>query len=179
MNNGMKFEAEMNEVLRFYDEAYSLAHIHRYSMKPVIKSESVAEHSYFVALGVVVLNGVYYFDLPLAMLMAICHDVPEMEISDVNHVVKKNYPAFADAIKLVEGEIIETLPSTIQQGARLYTEDSIEATIVHLADAMQCAQCAQSEMRLGNSGYMKDVHVNSTARVHTLHEKLQGCRKWK
>jgi 5'-deoxynucleotidase YfbR-like HD superfamily hydrolase len=148
-------------------------------MKPVIRHESVAEHSYFVALGVVVLSGVYQFDLPLALLTAVCHDVPEMDISDVNHMVKKKYPDVAAAIKMAEISIINNLPGNVKTGAALYDSGSVEAKIVHLADAIQCTQYATSEIRMGNTGYMEEVYANSVERANALHIELKDFRRWK
>ena len=178
-NPSVKFERELSKMVAFYDESYALAHITRYSMKPVIRHESVAEHSFFVALGVMALTEVYGFDLPLALMMAVCHDVAEMEISDVNHMVKKKYPDLALAIKNVETSIVETLPTTIKSCANMYTGNSTEAKIVHLADAMQCMQYSQNEMKMGNTGYMKEVYTNSSDRVNELHNELKGARRWK
>jgi len=175
----VKFERELAKVTKFYDDAYALAHIIRYSMKPVIRHESVAEHSYFVSLGVVLLSDVYYFDLPIALLTAICHDVPEMEISDVNHMVKKNYPDVAMAIKAAEISIINNMPGNVKSGAVMYDQGGIESKIVHLADAMQCMQYSTSEIRMGNTGYMEEVYANSSERANVLHNELKGCRKWK
>ncbi len=173
------FSSKFKAVEEFYDEAYSLAHIIRYSMKPVLRQESVAEHSYFVALGVILLHEVYHFDLSLALLSAVAHDIPEMEISDVNHLVKKRFPSLASAIKDAELSIIETLPATLRTGANIYENGSTEAKIVHLADAMQCMQYSSNEMKMGNTGYMEEVYQNSSRRAEALHEDLKGCRKWK
>ena len=177
MSDDLKFQNSLNSVLNYFDATYALAHIDRYSMEPVIKHETVAEHSYFVALCVVLLHDIYYFDLPLALLAAICHDVPEMEISDVNHVVKKRYPEIAQAIKSAETDIISRMPPTLKTGAELYNTMSTEAQIVHLADAMQCMQYSQCEMKLGNTGYMVDVYQNSKERAAIIHEELKGSRR--
>ena len=178
-NDSITFTRELTKVTDFYAEVYSLAHIIRYSMKPVIRHESVAEHSYFVALGVVLLFEVYYFDLPTSILIAVCHDVPEIKISDVNHMVKKSFPDVAKAIKIAENAIIENLPSTVKSGAKMYDGQTTESKIVHLADAMQCMQYSSNEMRMGNTGYMKEVYENSSKRVNELHVELESCRKWK
>ena len=74
----------------FFMQSYTLEHTKRYSMKPVVHQESVATHSFFVALGVLLLSSSYKFDIDKAVKIAICHDLTEMEISDVNHLDRKS-----------------------------------------------------------------------------------------
>lgn len=157
----------------FFMRSYTLEHTKRYSMKPVIHQESVATHSYFVALGVLMMAPFYKFDVNEAIKIAICHDLAEMEISDVNHMVKKNYPVVAAALKEAEAQIVQNFPSQLKHFCDIYHEDSPEALVVHYADALQCMQYSQNEISLGNTGYMVDVHTNSSKRLFKLEEKLK------
>lgn len=157
----------------FFMQSYTLEHTKRYSMKPVVHQESVATHSFFVALGVLMLSNTYHFDSNLALKIAICHDLAEMEISDVNHLVKKNFPIVADALKKAEQEIVKGFPEQLRDYCGLYHEDTPEALVVHYADALQCLQYSANEIGLGNGGYMVDVHENSTKRLAKLKEKLK------
>ena len=61
--------------LEFFIRSYSLEHTKRYSMKPVVHPESVATHSYFVDLGVLMMTKDYEFNVDLALKIAICHDL--------------------------------------------------------------------------------------------------------
>ena len=115
----------------------------------------------------------YEFNVLAAVMMAIAHDLPEMEISDVNHLVKKKYPELASAIKDVEKQTMLTFPTLLMQSCQGYDEDTVEADIVHLADAMQCVQYSLSEIKMGNQGYMMQVHQNSERRVKILEDKLR------
>ena len=162
-----------NEDMDFFMRSYSLEHTKRYSMKPVVHQESVATHSFFVALGVLMLSKDYQFDVNTAVKIAICHDLAEMEISDVNHLVKKNYPAVAAALLEAEKEIDKGFPIQVQDYCRKYHDESPEALIVHYADALQCLQYSANEIGLGNQGYMVDVYKNSTKRMEKLEEKLK------
>lgn len=157
----------------FFMQSYTLEHTKRYSMKPVIHQESVATHSFFVALGVMMLSADYKFDVNKAVKIAICHDLAEMEISDVNHLVKKNFPIVAKALKLAEQEIVQGFPDALREFCDLYHEDTPEALAVHYADALQCLQYSANEIGLGNGGYMVDVHENSLKRLSKLEEKLE------
>jgi 5'-deoxynucleotidase YfbR-like HD superfamily hydrolase len=163
---------------KFFEKAYVLEYTKRYSMSPVIKQESVATHSYFVALAVMLLAEDYDFVVPLAIKIALVHDMPEIEISDVNHLVKKNHPTLAAAIKVVEHDVTASFPKIIQECCYAYeNKTSTEAKIVHMADAMQCAQYAKSEIALGNKGYMDNVLQNSERRVRDIEKELEGRRK--
>ena len=152
--------------------SYSLEHTKRYSMKPVIHQESVATHSYFVALCVLLMHKTYNFDVDRAIKIALCHDLAEMEISDVNHLVKKKHPEVAEALKAAEDKIINGFPTHIQEFCTQYNDDTPEALIVHYADAFQCVQYSNNEMEMGNRGYMVDVYTNSLRRMEVIKVKL-------
>ena len=157
----------------FFMQSYTLEHTKRYSMKPVVHQESVATHSFFVALGVLMLSSSYKFDVDKAVKIAICHDLAEMEISDVNHLVKKNFPVVAEALKKAEHDIVKGFPEQLKDYCAMYHDESPEALAVHYADALQCLQYSSNEMGLGNNGYMVDVFENSGKRLSELEEKLE------
>jgi len=167
----------MNEKdLDFFMRSYSLEHTKRYSMKPVVHPESVATHSFFVALGVLMMSKEYEFDVDIALKIALCHDLAEMEISDVNHLVKKNFPHVADALKDAEAQIVESFPDQVREFCDKYHDDSPEALVVHYCDALQCLQYADNEMKMGNTGYMVDVHTNSAKRMAVIAHKLEAYK---
>lgn len=168
--------SDSQQLFDFFMQSYSLEHTKRYSMKPVIHQESVAAHSFFVALGVILMAKTYRFDVNKAVKIAICHDLAEMEISDVNHMVKKNYPAVAEALKLAEHEIVKSFPEEVQPYCSMYHDPTPEAMVVHLADAMQCLQYSENEIGMGNGGYMIDVRDNSKRRIAVLEDKLKPYR---
>lgn len=161
----------------FFMRSYSLEHTARYSMKPVIKSESVATHSFYVALAVMLMSSEYKFNVSKAVQIALCHDLAEIEISDVNHVVKQTYPAVAVALRTAEMSIVSNFPDEVKDYCKEYDIESPESLIVHYCDAWQCYQYASGELELGNNGYMKEVHVRSRERMNILTTKLAQYRK--
>lgn len=165
------------DILNFFLSTYTLQHTKRYSMKPVLHPESVATHSYFVALAVLLVSDIWEFDVNKAVKIALCHDLAEMEISDVNHYVKKKHPAVAQALKEAEATIIETFPTSIRAYCHMYDDDTPEALVVHYADALQCTQYSVNEVQLGNTGYMEEVVRNSKTRMDAIEEKLKPWRK--
>lgn len=168
--------SKLSSITSFFMDSYTLQHTKRYSMKPVLHPESVATHSYFVALAVLLLREVWMFDTNTAIKVALCHDLAEMEISDVNHYVKKRHPAVALALKHAEAAIIETFPESIQDYCHMYDHESPESLVVHYADALQCYQYAMNEIKLGNTGYMEEVLTNSKARMDKIEVKLEPWR---
>jgi len=162
----------------FFIKSYSLEHTKRYSMKPVVHPESVATHSYFVALGVLMMSKDYEFDVDLALKIAICHDLAEMEVSDVNHLVKKNFPVVALALQEAEDQIVNNFPSQVKDFCKMYHNDTPEALVVHYSDALQCLQYADNEIKMGNKGYMVDVYNNSAKRMAVLAHKLEAYKVW-
>lgn len=157
----------------YYNTTYRLAYLIRYSNVPRIKDESVAEHSFFVSALVMHLSSKYSFDLGKALAIAICHDMPESVTNDISHETKKLFPEINSVLKKAEKEFASTLPSKIRESILSYDEDSVEAKIVHLADAMQCYQYASNERDLGNNGYMLTVIESSTKRITKLTKELK------
>jgi 5'-deoxynucleotidase YfbR-like HD superfamily hydrolase len=168
--------SKLDEIQKFFYNSYTLQHTKRYSMKPVLHPESVATHSYFVALAVLLLRDVWMFDTNTAIKVALCHDLTEMEISDVNHYVKKRHPVIAKALKDAEDEVVRTFPEHIQPYCKMYDHESPESLVVHYADALQCYQYALNEMNLGNTGYMEEVFINSKLRMDAIAAKLEPWR---
>jgi len=158
------------------EELYSLDYIVRYSNIPRVKNESVAAHSFFVALEVYKLFEEYEFDLNKAIHMSLCHDLPEAYIDDVNHKIKKDYPAVAKALKVAERLIVKSkFPSFIQEFISSYIEHKeVESIIVTLADIIQCATYSRNEIKLGNTGYMEKVYLDSIKREEVLRGELKN-----
>lgn len=157
--------------MSFEDDVYRLKYVIRYSNVPRVKDESVAEHGFFVAVLVMELHSTYDFDLGRALQMAIAHDIPEMELNDCPHVIKRKYPAIGRAYDLCEAEVMQTLPPAVRDGAMGYdneSEDTVEGLVVHLADVLQCRQYSKMEMQLGNKGRMAEIHSESVARISRL-----------
>lgn len=148
--------------MNFAKDIYILSHIKRYSTCHTIRSESVAEHSFFVAAIVMQLHEEYKFNLGQALAMAICHDMPEIELNDVPRVIKARFPNIKEAFEECEQEVINQLPDPIRHALMDYElKDSVEYSIVKLADIIQCLQFTGTEIELGNKGYMQEVHDSS------------------
>jgi 5'-deoxynucleotidase YfbR-like HD superfamily hydrolase len=159
----------------YLTDIYRLSYIKRYSNVPKIKEESVAEHAFFVSAIVIKLHEEYEFDLGKALLLAVSHDMAEMELNDCPHIIKKKYPSIALAYEECEKEVRELLPKPVSDAIQEFDEAStIEAKIVQLADAIQCIQFSRNEVDLGNQGYMRVVLNNSYRRKMNLEEGIKS-----
>lgn len=153
----------------FLAQIYNLAFIHRYSVIPRVKNESIAEHSFFVASLVIKLNEEYEFDLGKAVTMATIHDWTESWTDDITVATKRKFPLLANAVEVAELQVVtQFFPSCIKAAWLEYKEGvSIEAKIVKYADTLQIIQYAENEARLGNK-YMESVVEDAKQRLLIL-----------
>ena len=152
----------------------SLSFLIRYSNVPRIRDESVSEHSFFVAVEVISLFQKYDFNLEHAISMAIMHDFLESEIDDVSFFTKFQFPKIKQAVKEAEEECLRDYPNYIADYIKEYMErKTIESKIVHLADAIQCYSYAETEVKMGNHGYMNEIIKNTPLRIGDLESELK------
>lgn len=160
------------------DTLYNLSYLIRYSNVPRIKDESVAEHSFYVALSVIKLYEDYNFNLQRAISMAVTHDLVESEIGDISFMLKRKNPVIKEEIKVVEYVEIAKYPDYVRELIEEYMDmATIESIIVHIADAHQCYCYANHEVKLGNAGYMQNVVDNVPGRVDELKTLIQHVER--
>ena len=161
--------------MNYLEDIYRISFIKRYSNIPRIHKESVAEHCFFVAAIVMDLHTKYNFDLGIALIIAISHDMTEIELNDCPHIIKKKYPQIAKAYEECEKQVADSLPESVSWGAKEYDKKnlSVESKIVHLADAMQCLQYSSIELKMGNQGYMNKVYNDSVCRIEQLEKEMK------
>jgi len=162
----------------FFKRMYRLCYITRYDTVPRVKDENVAEHSFLVSAIVMKLHDVYDFNLGVALQIAISHDMLENETGDVNHTIKREHNKLYKILKKVEKKALKKYPSSVRHGIKLYDSNTtIEPKIVHLADAIQCKQYAENEIRLGSKYYFKSVVENSIRRIAKIKIEIKGAKK--
>lgn len=147
---------DLSEYIHNVDKLRNLV---RYQTAARVSSETVAEHSFFVAAYVLKLHDYYDFDLEKALKMAILHDFSEVFISDVPHPIKRAHPEIAEALEKVETEINseyigEDFAKDLDGFNHLTTA---EGCAVALADILSVVSYSKYEIGLGNSKYMKKV----------------------
>ena len=109
--------------------------------------------------------------------MAISHDIIEVHVNDIPHLIKRRHPKLTTLLKEIEKEEAKGFPRAVGVGIDDLTQDTIEAKIVHMADAIQCKQYAMNEIKLGNTGYMEEVEEYSTIRVNKLESECKSFRR--
>ena len=152
----MHINIGLNEYMGNID---GLRNLVRYQSAPRVSSETVAEHSFFVAAYVLKLHNYYEFDLKKALSMAILHDYAEVFISDVPHPIKKQFTVIAECLEKAENQIVTTHISNefAEWLSEFNNTSTAEGAIVSLADILSVISYAKNEIGLGNSEYMKDV----------------------
>jgi len=159
----------------YYERLYRLTYIVRYSNVPRVNDEDVAQHSFLVSAILFQLREEYEFDLGFALSISTAHDILESETSDVCHLLKKEHPDLYTALKKAEKDSVEKFPKAIKVAIRKYDENkTLESKMVHLADAMQCQQYAENEIKLGSSHYFDEVRSNSIKRINFLKAELSS-----
>ena len=159
------------------EKEYVLAKTLRYNNRTHLQEESVAEHSFFVALFS--LKIVQLLKLPeeleLRILrLAVLHDCAESITSDIPHNVKKLYPDFAVFLKTVEDQYYSKNWSYFK--AKL--DDEIAEAVVKLADNYSVLQFCINEQRLGNtSPDIMEIFVNANPRVDASIDKVNRLLK--
>jgi len=156
----------------YYKKLYKLSFINRYSSIFRINNENVAQHSFFVAAIVLKLYEEYVFELNEALLAAICHDIPEVDIGDIIHSVKKDNPELDLALKSVEKKAISKYPYIIQYGHSIYNGNTVEGKVAQLADVFQVHQYVNNEISLGNTN-MERIHRETKQRIEVLRKELK------
>lgn len=162
----------------FLAQIYNLAFIHRYSVIPRVKNESIAEHSFFVASLVVKLQEDYSFDLGRAVTMATIHDWTESWTDDITVATKRKFPLINNAVEVVESQVARSVFSRDIFSIWLeYKEGvSIESKIVKYADTLQVIQYAENEAKLGNK-YMESVVEDAKQRLLILEDALNEYKR--
>ena len=76
----------------YLTDVYRLKNVIRYNTRNIIKEESVAEHSFYVALFSLKICDDYHIDnstTKKVLIKALLHDMPEIELNDITHNVKE------------------------------------------------------------------------------------------
>lgn len=155
------------------DAHKTLTQIVRFSTKPTVRKQNVAEHSYFVALIAMIvcerlINKGIQIDKADVLEKCLVHDISESVSGDMPRVVKEENEEIRLMIGNLEDrvfeKITESLPEDIKKSLHSsYTwfEDyaKLENRIVKFADILENGLFVLCEMDLGNKN-MSDVQRN-------------------
>ncbi len=156
----------------FEREYRDLAHVPRWGVAPVVRRQSVAEHSYFVALYTShicdVIYGTDYASTILKLNTVRCaleHDRAETYMSDIPGPVKRAVIGGANEAKYVKEEDAKRFGYDFRL-------DGASRSIVKLADLMDEYAYWVEECRLGNT-YFSSIAPHIAKRIQRQAADLQ------
>ena len=104
-NNHVYSKFIRKDIATFSKDIDVLRSLIRYQNCNRLVNESVAEHSFYVAVFVLKLREYYDFNLEVALKTALIHDIPEARISDMPHNIKLANPEVAAALEKAEEKV--------------------------------------------------------------------------
>lgn len=167
--------SELRNLTLYLEDVYQLKNITRYNTRNVLKKESVAEHSFYVALFCIKICNDYNLSKEVehdAITKALLHDMPEIELNDITHDVKEklNLRKF---LMLYENDYYERHFNKYYAELMLKTDD-VADSVVLLADTWSVLQYVSNEKALGNkSSDIEEIYDNAIARINDLRSKLE------
>lgn len=159
----------------------NLAHVRRFNNRPLLFSESVAEHSFYVAhfaqiLILLLKKRGTKVDSEKTLSMALVHDSEEGFSGDIlnpfKHFNEKIARAIAEVNEETVGMMFEELPAEVSKKfIELWHEeqkrDSIESQIVKVADSLSLISKCFEEIEAGNS-FFQEIYKREITRLKSL-----------
>mgnify|MGYP006121651091 CR=1 FL=1 len=166
-------------ILDFFKNALNLKNISRQGWIDKLSieyPESVADHSYSMAIMAMVVSDLENYDSEKILKMVLLHDLAESHIGDYTpgQISKKNKLKIEnDAFS----KIIDTLPGTIKSQYEgiwneYQTHTSPESQIVHQIDRLEMALQAKMYQKSGSSKENISTFLE-TAKLDITHPKLK------
>ena len=157
-----------NELFVFFERLKNTSSIKRFGTLPMIQFESVASHSYNVAiLAILIADFENSPEIHMDSLLkkALFHDFEESILSDIPHSIKHRYKdgQLAKLLKgivpdLIKNEIFKELPDEMRDhysDLSVNAKEGIEGKIIEAADAMDTLVTSIRELKLGNRYFQK------------------------
>lgn len=160
-------------------DIYMLKDVIRYNCRKHLKDESVAEHSFYVALMSLMICEEHHITndavIKDVMIKAILHDMPEIDLNDITHNVKEKLHLNEFLKKYEDEYYAEKFPAYADLMAN--NDDNIVNRIVLYADALSVKQFCLNEMALGNHSYdiVNEIYKNACERCEMHEKKLTEC----
>jgi len=170
----MEPETELvtDRLFGFFERLKTMSSIKRFGTLPMIEIESVASHSYNVAIMALMIadyDDELVVNREALLRKALFHDFEETILSDIPHPIKHRFKGgkLGKLLKeivpeLIENEIFKELPEKLKQQyvrAALSAKEDLEGQIVAAADAMDIIMTALREMKLGNQYFDRIFEV--------------------
>lgn len=156
-------EQVKDRLFAFFERLKTMSSIRRFGTLPMIEAESVASHSYNVAIMALMIadyDPELKADREALLRKALFHDFEETILSDIPHPIKHRFKGgkLGRLLKeivpeLVEHEIFKELPESLKNRFvrdALGAKEDLEGRIVGAADAMDILVTSLRELKLGN-----------------------------
>ncbi len=163
-----------NDIATFAKDIDILRSLVRYQNCHRNVNETVAEHSFYVAILVLKLREYYNFNLELALKTALVHDVMESKISDVPHNIKLQNPKLADALEEAETNVTkEMLSDEALTLIRQFNHgETPEGLACQLGDILSVVMYANAELTSGNKVF-NYIAIKAIERCKEVVKKLE------
>lgn len=152
-----------DQLFGFFERLKTLSSIQRFGTLPMVQNESVASHSYNVAM-LALMTADYEpereLDREMLLRKALFHDFEETILSDIPHPIKHRFKGgklgmlLKDIVPdLVENEIFKELPPALRDRyvrVTIASKEGPEGRIVAAADAMDIVMTSLREVKMGN-----------------------------
>ena len=174
-NNHVYSKFIRNDIATFSKDIDVLRSLIRYQNCNRLVNESVAEHSFYVAVFVLKLREYYDFNLEVALKTALIHDIPEARISDIPHNIKLANPEVAAALEKAEEKVtIDMLSEEANTLLKSFNHgDTVEGKICQLADVLSVVLYANDEIKCGNRIF-NYIAIKAIARCKDIVASLEA-----
>lgn len=163
-----------NDIATFSKDIDILRSLVRYQNCHRNVNETVAEHSFYVAILVLKLREYYNFNLELALKTALVHDVMESKISDVPHNIKIQNPKLAEALEEAETNVTRDMLS--DEALALIRQfnhgETPEGLACQLGDILSVVMYANAELTSGNKIF-NYIAIKAIERCKEVVKKLE------
>ena len=155
-----------------------LSNLKRFNYRIRIHEESVAEHSFYVALYSLAIceqlclsNDVTFMVISKALI----HDIYEIHTSDIPYPVKQEFPEIKQLLDSNEDSFLRNYFSEVfNRNDNFSTKDKeLVECVVKMADILSCWQFSEIEVDFGNSKYFREIEDDSRERLKKQFEKLK------
>ncbi len=181
--------SDNDRLFAFFERLKTMSSIKRFGTLPMIETESVASHSYNVAImSLMIADYEDGLDINRETLLrkALFHDFEETILSDIPHPIKHRFKGgklgkLLEEIvpELIENEIFKELPDRLKHQyvkAAIGAKEGKEGQIVAAADAMDIVMTSLRELKLGNRYFERIFDVGMT--MLAKYDRFQFARKF-
>src|SRR4051812_12443277 len=158
-----------DRLFAFFERLKTMSSIRRFGTLPMIEVESVASHSYNVAIMALMIADYQpelNADRESLLRKALFHDFEETILSDIPHPIKHRFQGgklgrqLEEIVPaLIRDEVFKELPPDLRDRctrAALTAKEGPEGRIVAAADAMDIVMTSLRELKMGNR-YFHDI----------------------